>query len=178
MPSPLCHAWPYWYCHLQTEKRTTTACRFCYTRHVDVGEVATETRRLHLAVRGMKAYRGSRGMAPLIPNSALDWGECSASRHGHFTPGTLWISGWVGVTYGSHVLVKRKTSCLRRGSTNDFSEVVCFCTDRATSRLHFAKTVVSEQGLRAKFVKCLIHICENQGCANYCRPTGMFRHEL
>ena len=38
-------------------------------------------------VHDIKTYRGSRGMAPLIRNSALDGGEWSTSRTGRFNPG-------------------------------------------------------------------------------------------
>ena len=57
------------------DRGTTNACCFCYMRHTNVGEVAALTRRLHLAVQAMKAYRGSRRIAPLIPKlgARLRW---------------------------------------------------------------------------------------------------------
>jgi len=45
--------------------------------------------------------------------SALDGGEWSASRSGHFTPserapGTHWLGGWVGPRAGLNAVVRRK----------------------------------------------------------------------
>jgi hypothetical protein len=45
---------------------------------------------------------GRGGIAPPVYKSALDGGEWSASRPGHFIPGeraprTHWIGGWVGL---------------------------------------------------------------------------------
>jgi hypothetical protein len=43
---------------------------------------------------------GEWGIAPSFLTSALDGGELSASRPGHFTPDTNWIGGWVGPRCG------------------------------------------------------------------------------
>jgi hypothetical protein len=61
----------------------------------------------------MKAYWGSRGIAPLILNFGARWGEWPASRSGRFTPGTHWIGGWVGPRFGLDTVAKRKilSSC-------------------------------------------------------------------
>jgi hypothetical protein len=53
--------------------------------------------------------------------SALDGGEWSVSRHGHFTPserapGTHWIGGWVGSRAVLNAVVKRKNPSPRRES--------------------------------------------------------------
>jgi hypothetical protein len=53
--------------------------------------------------------------------SALDEGELSALRPGHFTPserapGTHWIGGWVGPTAVLDAAVKRKIPSPRRES--------------------------------------------------------------
>jgi hypothetical protein len=60
----------------------------------------------------MKAYRGTL---------ALDVGEWSASRLGHFTPrekapGTPWIGGWVGPSAVLDAMLKRKIPNPRRES--------------------------------------------------------------
>jgi hypothetical protein len=60
----------------------------------------------------MKAW-GSGGTAPFFLTSALDGGECSASRPCRFTPGERargihWIGGWVGPRAGLDTLEKRK----------------------------------------------------------------------
>jgi hypothetical protein len=62
-----------------------------------------------ISVYAMKAYRGSRVVAPLILNWALDGVEWSASRHGRYTPdkgphGTQLRGDWVGFTAGLDVL--------------------------------------------------------------------------
>jgi hypothetical protein len=59
---------------------------------------------------------GSGGVAPPFLTSALDGGEWSASRHGHFTPGerapnTHCIGGWMGTRAGLDALTQRKISC-------------------------------------------------------------------
>jgi hypothetical protein len=67
----------------------------------------------------MKEYWGSGGIAlHAFLASALDGGEWSASRPGHFTPrerapGTHRIGGWVGLRAGLDAVVKRKilSSC-------------------------------------------------------------------
>jgi len=51
--------------------------------------------------------------------SALDWGEWSASRTGHFTPrerapATHWIGGWMGPRAVLDDVVKRKIPSSRR----------------------------------------------------------------
>jgi hypothetical protein len=53
--------------------------------------------------------------------TALDGGEWSASRPGHFTskervPGTHWIGGWVGSIAVLDAVVKRKIPSPRRES--------------------------------------------------------------
>jgi hypothetical protein len=53
----------------------------------------------------MKTYSGSGGVSPRFSTSALDGGECSASRPGRFirkkrAPGTHCIRGWVGPRAG------------------------------------------------------------------------------
>jgi hypothetical protein len=53
--------------------------------------------------------------------SALDGGEWSASRPGHFTPrerapGTRWIGGWVGPRAVMDAVVRRKIPSPRRDS--------------------------------------------------------------
>jgi len=67
----------------------------------------------------MKAYWGSGGIAPHSLTSALDGGECSASRPGRFTPrektaGSHWIGGWVGPSAVLDAVVKTKIPSLRR----------------------------------------------------------------
>jgi hypothetical protein len=62
--------------------------------------------------------------------SALDIGEWSTSRPGHFTPrerapGTHWIGGWVGPTVGLDAVVKRKIPSPRRYSNPRISEWIC-----------------------------------------------------
>jgi hypothetical protein len=69
----------------------------------------------------MKAYWGSGGIVPYSLISALDGGEWSASRPGHFTPrekapGIQWIGGWVGPRAVLHTVVKRKISSPRQES--------------------------------------------------------------
>jgi hypothetical protein len=70
----------------------------------------------------MKAYCGSGVYIHAFSTSALDGGEWSASRTGHFTPmekppGTHWIGGWVGPSAGLDIaVVKRKISSPRRDS--------------------------------------------------------------
>jgi hypothetical protein len=69
----------------------------------------------------MKAYWGSKGIAPLILILALDGGEWSASRPGRFTPrkrapGTHWIGGWVDPRAVLDAVVKRKIPTPRRES--------------------------------------------------------------
>jgi hypothetical protein len=44
-------------------------------------------RKIKVFVHATKAYRGSRGIAPLILDLELDGGEWSASRLGRFTAG-------------------------------------------------------------------------------------------
>jgi hypothetical protein len=56
---------------------------------------------------------GSGGIAPPFLTSALDGGEWSASRPGHFTPGeiatdTHWIGGWVDRRVGLDAVENRK----------------------------------------------------------------------
>jgi hypothetical protein len=70
----------------------------------------------------MKAYWGNGGIAPFISlTTALDGGEWSASRHGHFTPrerapSTHWIGGRVGPRAALDAVLKRKIPSPRRGS--------------------------------------------------------------
>jgi hypothetical protein len=69
----------------------------------------------------MKAYWGSRGIAPHTLTSALDGGEWSISRPGRFTPrerdpGTHWIGGWLGPRVVLDAVVKRKIPSPHRES--------------------------------------------------------------
>jgi hypothetical protein len=48
----------------------------------------------------MKTYGGSGGIAQPFLTSALDGSEWLALRLGRFTPGALWIGGWVGPRAG------------------------------------------------------------------------------
>jgi hypothetical protein len=48
----------------------------------------------------MKAYRGVDIQIHVFLTSTLDGGEWSASRLSRFTPGSLWIGGWVGLITG------------------------------------------------------------------------------
>jgi hypothetical protein len=62
----------------------------------------------HVGVLGEWRYVSTHSLA-----SALDGGEWSASRSGHFTPrerypGTHWIGGWVGPRGVLDAVVKRK----------------------------------------------------------------------
>jgi hypothetical protein len=61
----------------------------------------------------MKAFGGSGGIAPPFSTSALDGGECSTSRPGHFifgerVPGTHWIGSWVVPRAGLDAVEYRK----------------------------------------------------------------------
>jgi hypothetical protein len=48
----------------------------------------------------MKAYGGVDVQIHIFLTLALPWGERSASRTGHFTPGTHLIRGWVDLRAG------------------------------------------------------------------------------
>jgi hypothetical protein len=48
----------------------------------------------------MKAYGGVDVEIHVFSTSALFGGEWSATCFGCFTPGTLWIGGWVGPKAG------------------------------------------------------------------------------
>jgi len=53
--------------------------------------------------------------------SALDVGELSDSRPGHFTPrerelGTHWIGGWVGPRVGLDMVAKREEFSVHAGN--------------------------------------------------------------
>jgi hypothetical protein len=55
-------------------------------------------------------------IAPSFFTSALDGGEQSASRLGHFTsgetaPGTHWLGGWMGPRIGLDAVALRKIFC-------------------------------------------------------------------
>jgi hypothetical protein len=63
----------------------------------------------------MKAYWGVEILLHAFLTSALDGGEWSASRPGHFnprerTPGTHWIGDWVGPSAGLDAVMRRKFS--------------------------------------------------------------------
>ena len=60
----------------------------------------------------MKAYRGSRDIAPFILALGLDGEEWLASIPGRFipgewSPGTYWIGGFVGTTAGLDLVGKK-----------------------------------------------------------------------
>jgi hypothetical protein len=56
----------------------------------------------------MEAYGGVDVQIHDFLTSALVVGEWSASRPGHFTPGTHWIRGWVSPRAGLDDVEKRK----------------------------------------------------------------------
>jgi hypothetical protein len=71
----------------------------------------------------MKAYWGVEVQLHAFLTSAVDGGEWSASRSGHFTPkergrGTHSIGGWVGPRAVLDAMVKRKIPRLRRKSNS------------------------------------------------------------
>jgi hypothetical protein len=49
----------------------------------------------------MRAYWGVERQLHALLTSALDGGELSASRAGHFNPGTHWIGDYVSVIFGN-----------------------------------------------------------------------------
>jgi hypothetical protein len=70
----------------------------------------------HEGVLGEWRYSSTHSLT-----SALDGGEWSASRPGHFTPkerapGTHWIGGWVGSRTVLEAVMKRKIPSTRRES--------------------------------------------------------------
>jgi hypothetical protein len=69
----------------------------------------------------MKTYWGVEVKLHAFLNSALDGGEWSASRLGHFTPGertpgTRWIGVWLGPRAVLDTVAKRKIPSPRRES--------------------------------------------------------------
>jgi hypothetical protein len=56
----------------------------------------------------MKTYGGIDVQIHLFLTSALVGGERSASPPGHFTPGTHWIGGWMGLRIGMDSVESRK----------------------------------------------------------------------
>jgi len=69
----------------------------------------------------MKTYGGVEIQLHAFLTSALDGGEWSASRPGHFTPGetapgTHWLGGWVGPTVD---LLTQSLYCSYVGALNN-----------------------------------------------------------
>jgi hypothetical protein len=79
----------------------------------------------------MKAYRGSRGSAPFIPNfrqihappSLTQWKE------------THWVQGWVGLSIGLEVLKTKSLAPAENGTS-----------DRPCRRLRTTPTILLSQG--------------------------------
>ena len=66
-----------------------------------------------IPIGATKACGGSDDIAPLFLTSALDAGEFSALRFGHFAPGerdpvSQWIGGWLGTRADLYVSEKRE----------------------------------------------------------------------
>jgi hypothetical protein len=82
-------------------------------------------------------------MAPLL-NSALDGGECSASRQGLLTPrerapDTLWNGGWVDTRASLDTVKNGKISCLCRNRTPAIQPIDRLCTHLCSTKLEILK---------------------------------------
>jgi hypothetical protein len=90
----------------------------CFIQHQQKGKAVSQ-----------HTYGGARGRGCIAPThsrprSALDGGEWSASRPGVLAPGkgrlhTHCAGGWMGPREGLDTEVRRKISCLCRGSNLD-----------------------------------------------------------
>jgi len=106
------------------ERQQTSVFMYCVAEQDGRCEVERLQQVRHLtscedeivSVRATKAYRGSRGTAPLILHLDTRWHRLLSLTPRHFTTGrgatgSLWLGGWVGSGTGLDCLEQRQIHC-------------------------------------------------------------------
>jgi hypothetical protein len=132
----------------------------------------------------MKAYRGNRGIDPLILNLALGGGECLALCFGHFTPpgrnpSTHWIEGWMVPRAVPDTSENRKSLSLTGIQTMNCSAcslVTVPATVLQLTSIHYGLWYVTSHILLVLFSE----ITRSQNCWVFCRQHHDIRvlHKL